>query len=78
MTQKNNISGAELKEMILVGAAMLEKNKRLVDSLNVFPVPDGDTGTNMSMTMASAVRELRAVEPVSVGAVAAAVAAFHG
>ena len=74
MTQKNNISGAELKEMILVGAAMLEKNKRLVDSLNVFPVPDGDTGTNMSMTMASAVRELRAVEPVSVGAVAAAVA----
>ena len=40
------INGALLKEMFLTGAALLEKNKAYVDSLNVFPVPDGDTGTN--------------------------------
>ena len=53
------INGALLKEMFLTGAALLEKNKALIDSLNVFPVPDGDTGTNMSMTMQSAVREIK-------------------
>ncbi|HZK57590.1 MAG TPA: DAK2 domain-containing protein, partial [Clostridia bacterium] len=47
--------------MILSGAQSLEKNKDIVNSLNVFPVPDGDTGTNMSLTMQSAVREIRAV-----------------
>ncbi len=51
------INGALLKEMFLTGAALLEKNKAYVDSLNVFPVPDGDTGTNMSMTMQSAVNK---------------------
>ena len=54
------INGALLKEMFLTGAALLEKNKAYVDSLNVFPVPDGDTGTNMSMTMQSAVKEIKA------------------
>ncbi|MBR2156092.1 MAG: DAK2 domain-containing protein, partial [Clostridia bacterium] len=46
--------------MFLAGAALLEKNKAYIDSLNVFPVPDGDTGTNMSMTMQSAAREIKA------------------
>ena len=44
--------------MFLTGAALLDKNKALIDSLNVFPVPDGDTGTNMSLTIQSAVKEL--------------------
>lgn len=59
MNQLHTISGPVLREMIISGAALLEKNKGLVDSLNVFPVPDGDTGTNMSMTMNSAIRELK-------------------
>ena len=48
--------------MVLAGAALLEKNRETVDALNVFPVPDGDTGTNMSLTMASATREINARE----------------
>ncbi len=53
------IDGAMLRDMFLSGAALLEKNKTAIDALNVFPVPDGDTGTNMSMTMQGAVKELR-------------------
>ncbi len=52
------ITGAQLRKMVISGANYLEENKDYVDSLNVFPVPDGDTGTNMSLTMKSAVREL--------------------
>lgn len=52
------VDGAALRDMFLMGAALLEKNKSMVDALNVFPVPDGDTGTNMSMTMQGAVKEL--------------------
>ena len=48
--------------MVLAGAALLEKNRETVDALNVFPVPDGDTGTNMSLTMASATREINSKE----------------
>jgi len=55
------IGGAQLREMIVAGATLLEKNKAAIDALNVFPVPDGDTGTNMSMTMQSAVHEIRAL-----------------
>jgi DAK2 domain fusion protein YloV len=58
--------------MILTGASMLEKNKQEIDALNVFPVPDGDTGTNMSLTMLSAARELA---PLPAGANASDVAA---
>ena len=50
---------ATLREMVVAGAALLEKNREAVNALNVFPVPDGDTGTNMSMTMMSAVRDER-------------------
>ncbi|BDF58308.1 phosphatase [Christensenellaceae bacterium] len=56
------LDGKLLKEMILGAAAILEKNKETLDSLNVFPVPDGDTGTNMSLTMISAAKEVAAVE----------------
>ncbi len=56
------INGALLRDMFMLGAALLEKNKSVIDALNVFPVPDGDTGTNMSMTMQSAVREVKACE----------------
>ena len=65
------ITGAQFRDMIVAGAALLEKNKAVVDALNVFPVPDGDTGTNMSMTMASAVKETRSLEDTAtVGEVA--------
>ena len=46
---------SKFKEMVIGGATLLEINKDYVDSLNVFPVPDGDTGTNMSKTLTSAV-----------------------
>lgn len=52
------INGATFRKMIVAGAALLEQNKKYVDSLNVFPVPDGDTGTNMYLTMKSAVNEV--------------------
>ena len=49
---------SKFKEMVIGGATLLEINKDYVDSLNVFPVPDGDTGTNMSKTLTSAVSEV--------------------
>lgn len=52
------INGATFRKMIVAGAGLLEQNKKYVDSLNVFPVPDGDTGTNMFLTMKSAVNEV--------------------
>ena len=48
--------------MVIAGTAILEKNREAVDALNVFPVPDGDTGTNMSLTMQSATREINSKE----------------
>lgn len=54
------MTGAQFRDMMVAGAVLLEKNKQMVNALNVFPVPDGDTGTNMSMTMQSAVKEMRA------------------
>ena len=53
-----SINSTLFRKMINGSAKILEDNKKLVDSLNVFPVPDGDTGTNMSLTYSSAVREL--------------------
>ena len=52
------INGAMLKSMIVTAAKLLEINKPKIDALNVFPVPDGDTGTNMSLTLQSAVKEV--------------------
>lgn len=52
------ISSTDFRKMILTGSKTLEMNRAKVDALNVFPVPDGDTGTNMSLTLQSAVKEL--------------------
>ena len=60
--------------MIVEGALSLEKNKQMVNALNVFPVPDGDTGTNMSLTMQSAVREVNNVKVCTLENVANALA----
>ena len=57
---QQTIDGLLLKEMIIAGASLLEQNREAIDALNVFPVPDGDTGTNMSLTMKSTVREISA------------------
>ena len=66
--------GAQLfKEMVVAAANYLEHNKKLLNDLTVFPVPDGDTGTNMSMTLVSAAREVNACDAAQgVGAVVAA------
>ncbi len=55
---QKSINGATFRKMIMNGAKLLDANKTHVNELNVFPVPDGDTGTNMSMTMLSASREI--------------------
>ncbi len=65
------ISGKMLRDAIISGANNIINNKNMVDELNVFPVPDGDTGTNMSMTIKNAVPELKMMsDDVTVGAVA--------
>ena len=62
----NQITGALFKQMVLHGAAAITAQKQAINDLNVFPVPDGDTGTNMSMTIGTAVTELRKSEPATV------------
>jgi DAK2 domain fusion protein YloV len=74
LLQSKTIDGLLLRDMVLAGAAMLDKNRDKVDALNVFPVPDGDTGTNMSLTMASATKELSQKEYLNAGEAAAALA----
>ena len=74
MIQTKFIDGLLLREMVIAGASLLEKNREAVDALNVFPVPDGDTGTNMSLTMMSATREVNQKEFQSAGEAAAALA----
>lgn len=75
------ITGSLLKNAFISGANNIQNHRKDVDALNVFPVPDGDTGTNMSMTMSAAVRELRVAESdddVSVVASKAAAALLRG
>ena len=59
---KQIINGADLRRMIISAAASIEIHKQQLNDLNVFPVPDGDTGTNMSMTINAAAADLRKVE----------------
>ena len=59
---KQIINGADLRRMIISAAASIEIHKQQLNDLNVFPVPDGDTGTNMSMTINAAASDLRKVE----------------
>ncbi len=68
------IDGILLKEMFASGAALLVNNRDNVDALNVFPVPDGDTGTNMSQTITSAMKEINAKPYTSVADVSNAAA----
>ena len=62
---KQIINGADLRRMIISAAAAIEVNKQALNDLNVFPVPDGDTGTNMSMTINAAAGDLRKTEDPS-------------
>ena len=63
---------ASMFKKVLKGAyANLENNKQMVNNLNVFPVPDGDTGTNMSLTVKTAVEEMSKVTSDKIGDVAA-------
>ncbi|NLM53241.1 MAG: DAK2 domain-containing protein [Firmicutes bacterium] len=66
--------GSDFKLMIIAGARLLENNKEMINAMNTFPVPDGDTGTNMSLTMRSALAEVQKVNTDSIGDVAAALA----
>ena len=63
--QNEQITGALFKQMVLHGAAAINAQKQAINDLNVFPVPDGDTGTNMSMTIGTAVTELRKAAPAT-------------
>ena len=62
----DRINGGAFKDMVAFGAACIAQQKQAINDLNVFPVPDGDTGTNMSLTIQTAVAELRKVQPATV------------
>ncbi len=64
---KQIINGSDLRRMIISAAAAIEINKQGLNDLNVFPVPDGDTGTNMSMTINAAAADLRKAEDPNLG-----------
>ena len=68
--------GQDLKKAILAGAASLEEHREIINALNVFPVPDGDTGSNMSATMQAAIRDIVNSKETSAGVIAARLA--HG
>jgi len=68
------INAALLRDMFAAGAALLDENKVGVDAMNVFPVPDGDTGTNMSMTLNAAAAEMMACKEETVKAIAGSMA----
>ena len=60
------INGSTFKQMVLFGAACITNEKQAINDLNVFPVPDGDTGTNMSLSIQTAVSELKKHEPATI------------
>lgn len=64
---KQTINGSDLRRMIINAAASIEQNQQALNELNVFPVPDGDTGTNMSMTINAAASDLRKTEDPDLG-----------
>ncbi len=67
---KQTINGADLRRMIISAAAAIENHKQALNELNVFPVPDGDTGTNMSMTITAAAGDLRKADEPDLGTAA--------
>lgn len=64
---RDTIDGLVFKEMIINAAVRIDANKQAINELNVFPVPDGDTGTNMSLTMGAAMNELKKSSPADIG-----------
>lgn len=66
------INGSTLRKMFLNSFSLVEENKKQIDALNVFPVPDGDTGTNMSLTLKSAASEMNACESNTIEAICVA------
>ena len=68
------IDGADFRQMIIHAAAAINMQKQPINDLNVFPVPDGDTGTNMSLTIGTAATELKKKAPATVGEVASTAA----
>ena len=66
------INGSALRKMFANAFSLVEENKQNIDALNVFPVPDGDTGTNMSLTLKSAVAEMNACESNTIESVCVA------
>ena len=66
--------GERFRKAFLAGAGWLSENKERLNQLNVFPVPDGDTGTNMSLTLLSAINELEGMEGASLGEILEAIA----
>ena len=71
---KQIVNGADLRRLLISAAAGIEINKQALNDLNVFPVPDGDTGTNMSMTINAAAADLRKVEDPTLDKAAATAA----
>ena len=69
------IQGSKLRDAIISAANVMSAEKQAVDALNIFPVPDGDTGTNMSMTISAAGRELARLQEPTVTEVADAASA---
>src|SRR5215469_2631555 len=63
--------GQDLKKAMLAGAASLEEHRETINALNVFPVPDGDTGSNLSATMQAAMRDIVDSEDTAAGTIAA-------
>ncbi len=77
---RQTINGADFRRMIISAAASIEIHKQALNELNVFPVPDGDTGSNMSMTIGAAAADLRGLEDPTLakGSAAAAAAMLRG
>lgn len=70
--RRESIDASTLQKMIIAGANRLDANKQMVNDLNVFPVPDGDTGTNMSLTILAAAKEVGNIATEDVYAIAKA------
>ena len=70
---RNTIDAQLCAKMFLAGASNLEANKEWINELNVFPVPDGDTGTNMTLTIMSAAKEVASLEELNLETLAKAI-----
>ncbi len=69
----NTVDASLLQKMFLAGAKSIEAKKEYINELNVFPVPDGDTGTNMTLTIMSAAKEVTAIQDLDMKSLAKAI-----